>query len=54
MLYMFHVMRPVDFWLTLAGATVSSYVSRIMDSNKKRGMGLGDVKFVFPLGLILG
>ncbi len=55
MLYMFHVMRPVDFWLTLAGATVSSLMFLgLWIATKKRGMGLGDVKFVFPLGLILG
>ena len=55
MLYMFHVMRPVDFWLTLAGTTVSALAFLgLWIGTKKRGMGLGDVKFVFPLGLILG
>ncbi len=55
MLYVFHVMRPVDFWLTLAGAAVSALAFLgLWIVTKKRGMGLGDVKFVFPLGLILG
>lgn len=55
MLYLFHVMRPVDFWLTLAGATASSLVFLgLWIVTKKRGMGVGDIKFVFPLGLILG
>ena len=55
MLYVFHVMRPDDFWLTLVGATISVLAFLgLWIGTKKRGMGLGDVKFVFPLGLILG
>lgn len=54
-LYAFGVMQPFDFWLTL-GVSVWALVTFFFLHwvTKGRGMGLGDVKFVFPLGLILG
>jgi prepilin signal peptidase PulO-like enzyme (type II secretory pathway) len=55
MLYVFHVMQPVDFWFAmLSGVASSAFFFGLWYGTKKRGMGFGDVKFVFPLGLLLG
>lgn len=50
-----HVMQPVDFWWSLAaGVGASGVFWGLRALTRSRGMGWGDVKFVFPLGLILG
>ena len=54
-LYWFGVMQPIDFWLTLGiSVWAVSMFAFLHWVTKGRGMGMGDVKFVFPLGLILG
>lgn len=54
-LYWFGVMQPIDFWLTLGVSVWAVLTFAFLHwVTKGRGMGMGDVKFVFPLGLILG
>lgn len=54
-LYWFGVMQPIDFWLTLGVSVWAVLMFAFLHwVTKGRGMGMGDVKFVFPLGLILG
>lgn len=49
------VMQPVDFWLTLAGAIgACAFLGSLWLITKKKGMGFGDVKYAFPMGLLLG
>jgi len=49
------VMQPVDFWLTIAASAGASLLFFLLwYGTKGRGMGIGDIKFVFPLGLVLG
>jgi len=55
LLFRFHVMQPVDFWLTIAASAGASLLFFLLwYGTKGRGMGIGDIKFVFPLGLVLG
>jgi len=56
-LYLTHtgVMQGRDLWISLATALVCSlFFFALVLITKGRGMGLGDVKLMFPLGLILG
>jgi prepilin signal peptidase PulO-like enzyme (type II secretory pathway) len=54
-LFLSGIMQPVDFWSTLIAATiVMLFFFALHYFTKGRGMGMGDVKFVFPLGLVLG
>src|SRR6185369_13424590 len=44
------IMRPVDFWATLLAATLATLAFYALTFYKKgHGMGMGDVKLVFPL-----
>ncbi|HSW90058.1 MAG TPA: prepilin peptidase [Patescibacteria group bacterium] len=50
-----HIMTISDFWVYLASAIACSvffYLLVLLTHHK--GMGLGDVKLVFPLGLLVG
>lgn len=50
-----HVMRPIDFGLTLAAAAVcSGFFFALWYFTQGRGMGFGDVKFSIPFSLLLG
>lgn len=50
-----HIMRVQDFWFFLASALVASlFFLTLVLITKGKGMGMGDVKLAFPLGLILG
>ncbi len=56
-LYLAHTgaMQTQDFIISLATALVCSlFFFALVLITKGRGMGLGDVKLVFPLGIILG
>ncbi len=54
-LFLTGVMQPADFWATLIAATlVTLFFFSLHYFTKGRGMGMGDVKLVFPLGLVLG
>lgn len=56
-LYLTHtgVMQGKDFWASLLTAFVFSlFFFALILITKGRGMGFGDVKLVFPLGIILG
>jgi len=49
------IMYPLDFWRTLGGALAAFlFLLALWYGTKKRGIGLGDVKFAFPMGLITG
>ena len=49
------IMQPVDFWRSIASGFVSAgfFLSLILIT-RGRGMGMGDVKLVAVLGIILG
>lgn len=54
-LYLFHIMQPNDFWFSLSvAAGLSLFFGALWYGTRGRGMGFGDVKLVFPLGLIMG
>ena len=49
------IMFPMDFWKTLGGALGAFLLFFMLwVGTKRRGIGLGDVKFAFPMGLITG
>jgi len=49
------IMRPVDLLFSLlAAVAMAAFFLFLWWITKKRGLGLGDVKFVLPLGLIVG
>ncbi|HAU98924.1 MAG: Type 4 prepilin-like protein leader peptide-processing enzyme [Microgenomates group bacterium GW2011_GWF2_45_18] len=49
------IFQPYDYWMAIASAFGFSLLFyALVRITKGRGMGLGDVKFMFPLGLILG
>lgn len=53
LLYLF--INRTDIWLyLLSGLTMSSFLLMLLLITRGRGMGLGDVKFAFLMGLILG
>jgi leader peptidase (prepilin peptidase)/N-methyltransferase len=54
-LLLFQVMRPEDMAYTLLAATGAAlFFWLLWWITNEKGMGLGDVKFMFPLGLIMG
>jgi leader peptidase (prepilin peptidase)/N-methyltransferase len=54
-LIMSHVMQPVDFYRAILGALIASgFFGALWLFTKGKGMGLGDVKFAIPFGLLLG
>lgn len=54
-LFVTGIMRPVDFWATVIASTIATLFFYLLTFYKKgRGMGMGDVKLMFPLGLVLG
>ncbi len=49
------VMQPFDFIRAVIGAIgLSLFFFSIYFLSKKKGMGFGDVKLIFPLGLLMG
>lgn len=49
------VMQSSDFWASIAsGVGASAFFLALFLLTKGRGMGFGDVKLAFPLGLLLG
>lgn len=49
------IYRPEDFAMALFGALLAmSFFLLLWWGTRKRGLGFGDVKLVFPLGLIVG
>ena len=49
------IMQVKDFGLSiLAGAIASTFFFILWFVTKGKGMGFGDVKFVFPMGILLG
>ena len=49
------IMRPIDLLFSLLAAmAMTVFFLFLWWITKKRGLGLGDVKFVLPLGLIVG
>ncbi|MDQ3008304.1 MAG: prepilin peptidase [bacterium] len=54
-LVMFGVMRPTDFGLSIVGVAVAvSFFGLLWLGTKGRGFGLGDVKLIVPLALLVG
>lgn len=49
------IMQPIDFAYTIFSAiTATSFFLILFLLTKQKGIGFGDVKFAFPMGLILG
>jgi prepilin signal peptidase PulO-like enzyme (type II secretory pathway) len=49
------VMQPADFWSAIiSGLALAAFFSLIILLTKGKGMGWGDVKLAFVMGLILG
>ena len=49
------VMRPQDYAMSVASAFGACFLFYVLwELTKRKGIGFGDVKFAFPLGLLLG